>query len=194
MLDDITKSIEDSEHRRKVLEALLVAATPNGNRLPTIEEFILSEVVNGTLEYVNAKAGEITYAKERAKHADPKTYESKLYAYYHEEMRNTEKLSENIRTAIGKLVEAVWHHPYPGDSYCDTDLHAQFKGFGGVGGICQVIAQSTFSLPHELVLKVQKEIMPSFSESERKDIMCIGEAMRKYIKEDLEYIQKQYHW
>lgn len=192
MRDDVAKRIKDSRYRQTVLEALLVVAAPNGNRLPTIEEFILSEVVNGTLHYVNKKAGEITYAKE--KHVG-KSYESKLYAHYHKEMKSAkEKLDADVRTAIDKLVEAVWSYSPPDDSYYDTDLYWQFKGFAGVGGICPVLMESTFSLPCELVSKVRKEIMPTFSESEKKDVIGIGKAMRKYVKEDLEYIQKQYWW
>jgi hypothetical protein len=187
MLDDIAQSMKDSRYGQKVLKALLVAAAPNGNRLPTIEEFILSEVVNGTIDYVNKKAGEITYVNERMK-SDLNSYESKLYAYYHKEIRDTKrKLDANIGKTIDKLVKAVWHHPYPDDPYCDTDLYAHFNGFASVG-------QSTFSLPYELVSEVRKEIMPTFSESEKRDITGIGKAMRKYVKEDLEYIREHYQW
>ena len=192
MLDDIAQSRKASEHRRNVLDALLVVAAPNGNRLPTIEEFILSEIVNGAIDYLGGEAGEITYAKE--KHIG-NSYESKLYAYYHKEIRDAQrKLDVDIGTAMDKLVEAVWHYSPPDDPYYDTDLYLQFMGFAGVGGICPVLMESTFSLPYELVSKVRKEIMPTFSESEKRDITGIGKAMRKYIEEDLEYIREHYQW
>jgi len=190
-LADFKKEIEEMRYRDRILEALLVSSiTEDNSRLPTIQEYILSEVVNGTIDYAGGNAGKINYQKFRH---DRNKYENELIKYFKEEMSETKgEMSPKIRESIQKMTDCHWVYvPEPGDNYPTCELYGCFRGFGG---ICPVTFHSSFSLPLELVVRVQKEVLPSLSKDERRDVKGIGKAMRKYINDDLEYIREHYHW
>ena len=51
-----------------ILKTLLVSSTTINEEivgLPTIKQFILSEVINGTIEYVGGNVGQIIYAQQK---------------------------------------------------------------------------------------------------------------------------------
>jgi len=191
---DFKKDEEEWSYRRHLLEALLVSSVSEDRfRLPTIEEFILSEVVNGTIEYIGGNVGQIDYQKFRF---DRNSFERELNKYFEAEMRahSKGKLNPKFKKAVTKLCEHYYVNPTgPDRPYPYTELYAHFKGFGG-GGICPVIMQSSFSLPQETIIRVQREVLPELSNPEKRDVEGISKAMRKYIDRDLEFIGKTYHW
>ena len=191
---DFKKDCKEWSYRKRFLEALLVSSLSENNfRLPTIEEFILSEVVNGTIEYVGGDAGQVDYQGSRL---DRSTFEGRLHKYFESEMEahSKGKLNPKIREAINKLCGCYYVDPTgPDRPYPHTELYDHFRGpFGG--GICQVIGRSTFSLPHDTFIKVQEKVLSSLSSPEKKNIIGIGKAMRKYVNRDLEFIGKTYNW
>lgn len=185
---DFKKDMKEWKYRRTVLEALLYHSTKKDNFiLPTKEEFILSEVVNGTIEYIGGNAGRISYQK-----SDRNMFEFDIYKYFENEMKNSKRrLNPAINGAITKMVKYEMRCPGgPDRPYPYTEVYSFFRGFGGGGGICPVIMESTFSLPYETVIRIKREVLPSFSDFEIKDIEGIGKSMRKYIKDDLKFIYK----
>ena len=192
ILEEFQKKSEESRARRKTLEALLFCSiTDKDFRLPTIEEFILSEVVNGTIEYVNGEAGKIDYQTIRFRAGE---FEKEITDYFKEEIAKAKrKLEPKIQEDIEKLIKYEWVYVQePGDNYPTCEVYEHFKGFFGTG-ICKAGMESTFSLAYKDAVKIQ-EILPSFTEQQRRDIEGIGKAMRKYINKDLEYIKNTYYW
>jgi len=186
------KEIEETNYRKSILEALLVSSIKEENsRLPTIKQYILSEVINGTIDYVGGEAGKHYY---RAEMIFLESYERMISKYFESEIKSTDKkLAPKIKKALEKMVECYVINPGWYDRpYTYTDLYNLYKG--PFIGICEVSSHSTFSLPYDLVMKVNNKTMPSFSEEERKDIQGIGKAMRKYIDKDIETIEKTYLW
>ena len=193
MEEKYKRGMEKRMYRRKVLESLLVVATiEDGLGLPTINEFILSEVVNGTIDFVGGNAGQINYQQFRF---ERESFERKLIEYFEEEMGNSRgKVNPKIRDAIQEMVKYHWVYvPDPGDNYPTCGLYQDFKDFCGTG-ICPISMQSTFSLPYDLVKRVSEKVIPSFSNAERKSVEGIGDGMRRFIEEDLEYIKEHYYW
>lgn len=189
---DIAKELNELRFRRNVLECLLVSSRDDSNFcLPSIEEFILSEVVNGAIEYVGAKSGEIIY---RAKGYSESKFEKNLADYLSRELFCApKKLDAGIESALVELVKPSLVHAPRESAYYDTELYNLFDGFGD-SGICPVVIQSTFSLLHQTVLNVKNKILPALSDAQRADVEGIGRAMSVFIENDLKFIRKHYHW
>jgi hypothetical protein len=189
----LNKWWEDYGYRRNILESILVSSTTNEQmRFPTIKQFILSEVVNGTIAYTGGNAGQFYYRKPKSSEDG---FEYGIWNYLKSETKKSKvKLSPTIGEAINKLCEMriVPAEGPMGRSYADTELYNQFKDEWG--SICEVDRYSSFSLPQETVVCVQKKFLPKLSIPEITDIMGIGKAMRPFIEKDLEFVKKQYHW
>lgn len=189
---DFRKLNRDYIYERNVLKALLVASTSEDNlRFPTIKEFILSEVVNGTIEYIGGNAGEVNYQSEGG------AFEINLYKYFKSEIETHSKgkLNPKIREVLDSLCEYHLESPTgPDGSFLETKLYNHFKGRCGGYGICQLPTSSSFSLPQDLVIEVNRQILPSLSNEERRDILGIGKSMREYVDRDLEFMAQTSHW
>ena len=170
-----------------------MSTTDKSFRIPTIEEFVLSEVVNGTIDYFGGKAGKVTYQKMR----NGNSFERALFEYFEKELKSHSKgkLNPHIRESIRKLCKPYSVNPTgPDRPYLQTELYVHFSGKPFGGGVCPVNMRSTFSLPQETVVKVEKEVLPKLSNPERRDVEGIGKAMRKFIDNDLGFIRERYHW
>ncbi len=188
---------ENYRYRDNLFKSILVSSVSEDKpRLPTIEEFILSEVVNATIEYIGGNAGQIDYQKFKKSNVRHTLYEWEINDYLEKEIKahSEGKLHPRVKESIAKLCERYTVYPYPERPYHRTELYDVFKGPFSGGRICQVIMRSSFSLPQETIIEVQKKIIPSLSGQEKKDIQGIGKAMRKYIDKDLEYIAHTYYW
>ncbi len=181
---------------RAVLEAITYfCRTPKKPRLPTIEQYILAELVNAAVEYSTGKKGEIDYRELNFSLGYRGAYECRAWDYYNKQLSGAEKPCPEIRRAIDDLLEPHFVSPGgPCDPYYNTDLYLCWKGFAG-GGICNVVMQSSFSLDEETLRKIKRETLPSLPKQEmRDDCLSIGLLMRKYVQEDLKEIKKNYHW
>ena len=117
-------------------------------------------------------------------------FEPHMWNYFVGELgRNPGGLQPQTEKDLRALLEPRWSYDQTGDGSYVTELYDCFTG-----GICQSLGTSTFSLPHSLVLHVEREIIPSLSERVSRDVQGIGQAMRKYVERDLEYIREHYHW
>lgn len=184
------KEMEELNARGRLLEALLVTA---GTRLPTIKDFILSEVVNGAIAAVGGEAGKVTYKDCRLV---SEGFEHDLWDYFTEEMQlhAEHKITPAVRTALEKMCEPHSVHCPPDRPYPTTELYTFFRGTPLGGGICHVRGQSIFSFPYDVVMRVRESIIPALPEARRKDVLAIGTAMQPFVADDLAFIRQTYHW
>jgi len=187
--------LEQHEYERSLLEAILYFSKDKekGYFLPTIQEFVLSEVVNGTIAYVGGNAGLVGYRKKSINHRI--SFENDLCNYFKEEMEGAKgKIDTKVKKAILEMTEIKWMYvPEPGDNYPTCRLYRYYKGFAG-GGICNAVFQSTYYLDSHTISKVENEILPKLSNSEKRDVEGVGKAMRKFVNGDIEYIKSHYFW
>jgi hypothetical protein len=187
--DSLKTKVEESEIRMNILEAILVSSVDEKNSmLPNIQEFILSEVINGTIDYIGGTSDE-NYVKRRN---DQKFggYEKNIYENLEREIEKSEKkLSPKVQKAIFKLCKNNTISPDgPAANYTSTDLYEFFRH------ILPHTFTSKISMPMNLLYHTKHEIYPKLSPEEIQDIEGIGKAMRKHIDIDLEYIRAHYHW
>jgi len=173
---------EEKEYKRHLLEAILVASiTESSSKTPTIKEFILSEIVNGTIEYIGGRFGK----KDYQSHDYNSIFVVDMFKYLNSEMklRTKRTLDTKVATALKELCRT--HPVNPGGidiHYRTVDLYDIFED------ICPISPQSTFTPPYEMLIRIQKEFLPSLSPAEKNDIEGIGKAMRKYIDNDLAFL------
>lgn len=186
---DFKKDFKLFRLSKKVLDSLLVASIEGNATLPTIEQFILSEVINGTTSYIGGRASTIKYPN----FLDENTFLREMHEYFTEQLKaKGDKLAPQTKAALESMLKPKPQHAPPDRPYLTTDLYQHFKGMAS--DICPVTHISSFSLSFDLVQKTRTETIPSFSEKERRDIVGIGRAMRPFINEDLTYIREHYHW
>jgi hypothetical protein len=119
-------SPEDIRFQRKLVESLLAASAETGYQtFPSKSEYILSEVVNGTIDYLGGEGGKIRFYPG----SDTFQFHTQIY----EELKNNldsqdEKLQPRINQTLLILVE-------PRDIHRDviTPLEALYGG--GTSGI-----------------------------------------------------------
>jgi hypothetical protein len=177
----IDEELKQMKFGREVLGSLLVSSM-EGDKIifPSIKEFILSEVVNGTISYIGGNSGKVVYREDGMFESG---FEEKLWKYFLEELKgNTKRINQKIRDSLERLCS-----PHQDRHSFDTELYSISKEilFGG---------RSSASLPYSVVKQVQEKTLPSFSKTQRRDIEGIGKAMRPEIEEDLVYIHKKYSW
>jgi hypothetical protein len=83
------------------------------------------------------------------------------------------------------------------ENLCSSNKNTQgdtIELYDHFGFISPGNTRSIFSPPYETVIRVRKEILPSLSLIERKNVEGIGIAMRKHIDKDIAYLKKNYSW
>ena len=183
-------NFEKPENRKKLLKAFLVSATIEDDlTLSVSRRFVLSELINGTIEYMHGKAGKIIFQNFYGE--DLGVFEKEIETYFKEQVLGANgNITIEIKKAIENLTRAKVH-PGPGDSYVHCELYEFFRGTNhGIGsGICPMTPSRTFRLNSKLVEEVQKEIIPNLPDKERENVIGIGDSMKKYIRKDLELIR-----
>lgn len=184
---DSKEDREKFKFRKNILEALLYCSI-SGNKFifPTIERFIFSEVIKGTLEYVTGKESNFEPKEDR--------FELVMYNHFQQQLKKGKNpLTPGMEEALLKLLEPSWESDQWSDGEYETELYRLFIG-GGLGGICKVIMRSTFSLDQSVINHVKGKVLPSLPKPIKRDVQGIGRLMRGYIEEDLKYIKGRYHW
>lgn len=179
---------EQIEFRSNVLEAILVSSmNEDENYFPSFKEYILSELVNATIEYAGGKPGMMSYVSFMNSD-NVNMFERKITEYLNSELMHTKNICSTIKSAILRMtrmdrVEVSG----PDHDYLDCELYidVQHSLFGSF--------HSRDSLPYSLVRKVEKQ-MSKFNEEEKRDINGIAKAMRKYIEDDLKYVKAHYYY
>jgi len=166
---------EEYNYKKHFLEAVLVSSISDENSwIPTKKEYILSELINGTIDYIGGQAGKITYNNSRFTD-DSDIFELNMHKYLMKNIRSHKnmELGLNIEKVLKNLCSSnsVTEH--------DVELYDFFRE------ICPVQGPSIFSPSYETVLRVRKEILPSLSLQERANIQGIGYKMRQFMDQDM---------
>lgn len=171
MNDLIAEGIE----QRKIITAIL--AETGEEELPTIGEFVASELVNGALDYSGIERAEVTAIKY---HLSAIRNEYEL-AIYHEALKlEHSKIEPRItKQVIGAVT--------PFNERLEIDLYLEMIIFEG-------IMKSRSELPRKLTREVKTIIMPSLTEQEQHDITGIAQSMKPYLTQDLKFIKKNFLW
>ncbi len=178
-------SIENRDYKSNLIGGLLVTASEEGMLLvPKQEEYILSEIVNGTMLKIGEKV-ELDYKQNRI--WDGYGFEIDFFNYFDNKIKNTDKLNTKVRDSIIKLCTPFWvdcsGHPY-NRNYLYTEayeLHTEtFRSYNN----------SRIELSVRYVDKIKKAL-DKFPCEEKKDILEIGNLMKQLMKEDVEHIKKR---
>ena len=185
--------MDNYEIRGRFLESVLACAVlergpcEKGLILPTDKERVLREFANGIVDYSSEKSFEpITFPLDPAK-----AFEDAVEGF-HQEHRETilSKVGQKLDGIILELVRVKSKVRARDRSFPENEFYSHFKGSGGCGGIYPgFMNRPTFGLPYNLVIDGINSLSSIF-EAEKKHLLGIGVAMREYIKQDLEYIDK----
>ncbi len=184
-------SLQEYTYRKNLLKAILLSSVSEKNcKFPTIEGFILCELVNGVIEYIGGNAGLASYQSFPSRECAL----DELYTYLRQEIDNKETgLAPKVKEALLSMCEPYWASDWDG-SHANTQLYDFICGVGDRGIRKVSRMEETFTLSQGITIKLEKEFFPKLSGQEKKDIQGIGKAMRKYIDKDLEYIAHTYYW
>ena len=170
----------DKAYQTKLLWSILVSSLnenaflSEGLRFPSNGKYILSEFVNGTIDFLGKKSGEIDYKTMNFNKKE--TFENLIWKSFFKSLAgNGEKLDFAIKEVFWKWAETP------------ELFYSSWRDFRE-----DVSDRLTFSPSVERVVYTNKKIIPFFSEFGRDNIKRIGKEMRKYTHEDLEFIKRAY--
>lgn len=176
----------NNRFRITVLEGLMFLATERGmGRLPSMWEFITSEIVGGTYEFILDKEFEDTWVRFRGMCDDwwEKALNKRLNVVDGKKVKN--KIDSALAEAIRHWTHLYWVHDR--DTWFENALRHWFL-FGDFNHMC-----STFALTVPDARKIELDLKELDSNILRQ-MEGIAEKMRKYIRRDLDYIKRNYRW
>lgn len=188
---DVSKEFfEKMEFNRSILEVIIYFASKKGEKvLPTIHEFILSEIVAATIEYVTGEEQISTFNRSSFGEVPDLDWEWKT----NEAMETTRlaggrPLNPILGAALKELTFLRHTTDAMGDGGWGSDLYLDWQL------ICPVIMRSTFSLSVAFVGKVKKEVIPKIDAKTIRQCRSIAELMKRKIDDDVALIGRRYHW
>jgi len=166
-----------------LLKSIFVSSSENGKVLiPKRRGYLLGTLASGVLEHI----GILEIIRER----DFKS--EKKIEIFHRNLDNrlqwlirSDYLDQDISETLYELMHSYQENP-PFGSY-NTSLYnileneIEKRFFQSYNG-------ETYSMLQEFISQIKEDIIPTFSEEQQRDILGIGNCMRKYIVEDLEYL------
>jgi|SRR3989338_1781152 len=174
-------TMAETEFRYAVFEGLLYLASDRGvNPLPSMWEFITSEIIGGTYEYVTDT--EFKYPWRNFRNSDWVNVVNK----HIEILDGQNKFNPALAESIKHWTLAGWSRDH-GECWWDNQIRFWFL-FGG-----HIHMQSTFALTVPQAREIEADLA-SLDPDTRRHMENIAEIMKKYLKEDIEHIRAHYHW
>ncbi len=187
----VSKEVQESVKRSRILEAILVSSTSRESfRFPAKKEYILSELVNATIECLGGKPRKVTYSQFHGYFTNIGEYEKRLLDYFETEVSKLKKeihpdLIESIRILTGSKLIPPSCGLYEPELKCEL-----YEEIDGTFGLCRARAmESSFSLT-QAVLFSTESFLEENSEY-REDIINLGKVMRKHIDKDFKEMKKR---
>ncbi len=177
---------ENVEYNHAVFEGLLYFASEKGsNNLPSQWEFLTSEIVGGTYEYILGREFNDTWQRFKG------PLMSDLWVYRLNKSlnvvdgRRVNQLNCDLAKAIRYWTELDWKMDH-GESWWDNSIRYYFL-FGGIH------MNSTYALTVPQV-KLIEENLANLDQDTLNHTQGIGQLMKKYLEADLQYIREHYYW
>lgn len=165
-----------------ILYLLLYLATDEGRQpLPERWEFLTSEVAGGLVEYLTGQEFKPTYA-----HSFMEDWGSFVNRSVENALtQHGDKISPELASVLKSMLRFSWSHDH-GESWSDNQI--RFMMLFGRGPVMS----RTFYLTVPDAEEVRNEIMPALSERVLNECHQIAELMKKYVKQDLEFMSKHH--
>lgn len=187
MFKDFQQRAKEEQRRSRfeavVLEGLLYLATDRGaSSLPSLEEYLVSEIVAGTCEYVT---GEFQNGHSECEGFMRDSWISRVNRSL-ENLSSQTKFSPALAEAIKSLAHIRWCHDH-GESWWKSQIRCWLM-FGEHNRM-----QSTFAFTVSQARKIE-ESLKTLDPDTLRHMENIAEIMKRYIKADLVYIAQHYRW
>lgn len=179
--------------KRKLLFKAILASTPtNKNKnIPSEEQYIYFELINGIIHYVGGEAGKISPKKFSHRNFG---FEYDLEKDLKEELKLHKKLPNKLEKDLLRMV-----HPYQldhGFQASDATTECEVYQFLGnfIGSEILLYPDKSINLLQEKVIDEAKKTIESYDELTRESVIGIGKSMRKYIELDIPEIKRTHFW
>lgn len=184
----IKRELEEMIYQENLLGAIFVSSiSKESSQFPKDKRAILYSLVNGTIEHHGGNAGKIYYGEKSPLYWF--SFEKELYEYLVKETSHSKKeFDSRVKDTVIKLCKPTRVSGFMGieEAYLNTKLYSHLEDGIIKGGLRSPPDwRQPHSLYPEFVTRVKKEILPGFSNPERKEIVGIGKAMRPYLDEFL---------
>lgn len=170
----------------QILYLLLYLATDEGRKpLPERWQFLTSEVVGGLVEYLTGQELKDTYPHFFMPHGmeDWGDYINK--SLKHLPVNYAGKISLKLILILKHMLQFSWHHDH-GESWNDNQV--RFIMLFGRGPIMS----RTFHLTIPDAEEVKEKIIPALPSKMLEECRQIAGFMKKYIKQDIEFMDKHH--
>jgi len=166
-----------------VLEGLLYLASDRGaNSLPSLEEYLVSEITAGTCEYITEKEVKELHPVCLDRHSWTRRVNKNLDA-----LDGQTKFNPALANAIKYWTYIKWYHDH-GESWWESQIRYWLM-YGENNRM-----QSTFALTVVPQARRIEEQLKSVDTDTLRHMGNIAEIMKRYIRQDLEYIAQHYRW
>ena len=166
-----------------LLKSLFVSSSENDKLvLPAEKEYLLEELVLGTLDYIDGPqiARKREFKSEKAKTIFHNNLDNRI-----EWLKNPIGLDSDIGITLYELVHSYKENCSP-DSL-NTPFYDLFRN-EFEREFLQLSDAGISTVPPQVISYIKEIIMPSFKQKQQVDIFGIGNCMKPYIIEDLEYL------
>lgn len=173
-----------SEFRHNVFAGLLYLASDKGtNHLPSIYEFVTSELVGAVYEDDTGQEFLDIYSKVAGFDSDGWYHRINQYL---DTLNDQNKFNPALAEAIRSQTYFTWHSDH-GEKWWDNPIRFWFM-FGGHNRM-----QSTFALTVPEAREAERGL-GALDLDTRRHIENIAEIMKKYVRADVEFIKQHYSY
>lgn len=177
--------LKKSQYQFNVFAVILYFASEMGKRrIPGIKEAIFYEFRNAIIEYLTGEAVSESF--------------DQFPGFDHWQIRSNKIIENAFENFGGKInieikevllgILTLNFQSDHGEKWFDCSLYFWFSHS------ISKPPNSTFSLSVEFVERVKSKTIPMLDAKTIKHCEAIGVLMRKYLEEDVKYIQEHYHW
>lgn len=169
-----------------LLKSLFVSSSENGKLIiPKEKEYLLEECVLGILDYLEKPniARRREFKSDKATQIFHNNLDNRI-----QWLKNSLYLDDDLGATFYELARSYKENcssdPFTTSFYnlCRNELEGTFL---------QLSNGKISTIPAEIISYTRENIIPTFSERQQKDIFGIGNCMKKYIVEDLEYLSSR---
>ena len=167
-----------------VLEGLLYLASNKGeSQLPSMWEFITSEIIGAVYEHLTGEEFEEEYRKFRGPGDD---HWFDVVNRHLKVLDSQNRFSKSLADALKYWLKLEWDYDH-GESSWEGNIRHWFL-FGFRQG-----CNSTFALTVPEAKQFEAELQ-KLDPDTRKHLESIAEIMKKYMKRDLDHIKEHFQW